>query len=201
MKKIIIVFISLFVLFLTGCDSTTNLTNEEFQNILNEVTFDSSESKVEFCMKSSNGNDLIFTYIISEKESYIKTIKEINGVVETNVIFALNGIYYLYQDVDGDNTTLEITEEKQKEFFDKVITDQENYYSNMKSENAENIIKNNNTITFNETINDIFYENTLTLDDNNLVELRKVFTKNNSVNTVTFKVEENFEIEIPGGNV
>lgn len=207
MKKIVVLFSFLSLFILSGCNifnSSNDFTKEDFQVILNDIVFNSSECMVEFNITSSNANDLLFTYIISEKNDYAQMKKEINGVTEVNIIYKENETYFLYQQNNDEEIIIEISEIKKDEILSSIIFEQETYYTSMQAEDTTNLKKveqENVVITYNEYLNEIYYENTLTLNDNKLVELKKVFTKDNSINTIVFKVYDNFEIEIPGGNI
>lgn len=173
------------------------ITPPTLEKVLSKTSFDTSEAKVELTISNKN-EEMNFTYIVSKERSYIKTIKEQDGITTTNVLFQQDSKYYLMQ----NDISIELLKNDAENMFNKLheeVLTLEDYleinYSVVKYYDYDKEL-----IKFSYYDNSIFFDTTLKINDNKLSSLTQTYAVDNVINTVKLDVSYQFELEIPAVN-
>lgn len=172
-------------------------TPPTLESVLEDVSFDTSEVTLDVTL--SNKNETInYTYIVSEENTYIKTIKTIENTIETSILYLDNDIYYLYVD-KGTPTTIQLETNDGIFMFNNLkleVQELENYldinYSNVKY-----YYYSEELVTFSSFKDNVFYDYEIQIKNNKLFNLTQTFTVNNIINTVEINVDYNVDIKLP----
>lgn len=167
------------------------------QSVIENASFDTSEVTLDVSLKNVN-DELSYTYVVSDSNNYIKSVKKQNSITETSIVYNTNNTYYLYVN-KGTPTNIELTD-----------TDGANFIKNLKTEVNSledyldinfDIVKSYNyskeLITFSVYKDSVYYDYEIVIEDDKLVNLKQVFTANNSINTVDIAVSYEVNIDIP----
>lgn len=203
MKKIILITIMLITL--VGCAGNSKPV---LNDLLDSIVYDAYESTATFSMISEGeiNNKLIFEYTVSEENNYIKMVKEINDDLETNIIYNKDDVFYLYQNKNDSENTIELTNNTAFELIDQIIEQRDFYYS-ISSTDATSYTSNVKdavtTVFYAETIEDIYYDIQVSYNTSNMkfVGLSKVFTQNNTMTTIELNISYTLDMTIPGGTL
>ncbi len=197
-KKIKII---LFVIFL--CISLGSLiylkvtTPPTLESVMQNIDIDTTSINIELTITNKN-EEIKFTCTVSDDDNYIKTVKESNDVSETNIVYKENDKYYLYQKKD-DEKIVELNEIDAKNFIDKLkleVIELEDYLD-VDYDAVKYYFYSKDLVTYSNYRNNIFYDNELVFENNQLIEIKQTFTSNNLINTVSLKYSNNVNVEIP----
>ncbi len=172
-------------------------TPPTLESIISKTTFDTSEVTIE--VKVSNKNEeLNYTFVVSDENNYIKSVKEVNDVIETSIVYKQDDKYFLYVNKDIEET-IELKNNDGENFINnlkKDVYDLESYLD-INYDTVKYYFYSEELITFSNYTNGVFYDNELEIIDNKLVSMKKVFGVNNIVNTVDINIDYNVDVQIP----
>lgn len=172
-------------------------TPPTLESVLDGVLFETNEVTLDVCI--SNKNETVnYEFVVSQSSSYIKIKKEINNNVETSIVYKTENQYYLYIDKE-EQTIIELEETDGINMLNNFKTniDQLDTYLDIDYKSVKYYYYSEELITFSNYDKNIFYDNEIVLKDNKLVNLKKVFTVDNIVNTVDISVDYTVDITIP----
>ncbi len=198
-KKKIQILITIIVICISiGSFVFVKLTTPpSLESALKDITFDSSEIMIE--SKLTNKNDVMeFTFIISEENKYIKTIKKINDSTETNIVYYKDDSYYLYQEKE-DNVTIKLNDNDGIDMFNKLKLEviEISELLSIENSNVKYYTYSTELILFSNYRDNIFYDNEITIENKKITNLLQVFTVNNVVNTINIDFIYEFTTTIP----
>lgn len=172
-------------------------TAPDLESVIANVVFDTSEVTIDVTL--SNKNEKVnYIYTISDKNNYIKSVKTIDTVVETNIVYLENSIYYLYVD-KGTPNKIELTYDNGVDMFNnlKLEVQKLNDYLDIDYNSIKYYTYTEELISFSSYKNYVFYDYEIGLSDNKLINMKQTFTVNNIINTVSINVDYNTNIVIP----
>ncbi|MFI3328983.1 MAG: hypothetical protein R3Y05_00700 [bacterium] len=199
LKTIISITVALITLIVAGVSwlMLKITTPPSLEKIISEIKFDLSEISMQSTITNGD-SELIFTYIISEENNYIKTIEEENDEIRTTVLYKSDDTYYLYKKTTTE-VVIELNENDGLNMFDALKGDVVNLddYLDVNYDSIKYYNYDENKITYSNYRGNIFYDNVLLFENGKLIELSQTFTRNNTINTVNLKIINDYKIEIP----
>ncbi len=172
-------------------------TQPSLESVISNISFDTS--KVTLDVTLSNQNETIhYLYVVSDEDNYIKSVKTINQVSETNIVYQEDSQYYLYVD-KGTPAIVSLNTNDALAIINNLktqITTLEDYldinYSTVKyyKYSKESLI-------FSNTKDGVFYDNEILISNNMVESLKQTYTIGNLINIVTIDIDYTVSIEIP----
>ncbi|MFI3252648.1 MAG: hypothetical protein R3Y60_05880 [bacterium] len=192
-------FIFILVCIISACSYVyiKLTTPPTLESILSNTTFNTSEVTLDVTISNKN-TEVNYTYVISEKNDYIKTIKKYDNKEEVSVVYKVDSKYYLYVN-KGNPIIIELTDADGLAMLDELKTEvnELELYLDVDYNSVKYYTYSEELITFSSYNDYVFYDYELVIVESQLVSLLQTFTVNNVVNTVEINVIDMQDIIIP----
>ncbi len=172
-------------------------TAPSLESVISNVSFDTSEVTLDVSLTNKN-DELYYTYVVSESNDYIKSVKKQNSITETSIVYKQNSSYFLYVN-KGTPINIELSENDGNNFINNLRTEINSLedYLDIDFDIVKYYTYSEESITFSVYKESVFYDYEIVIENNKLSYLKQVFTVNNIVNTVEIDVDYNVVIDIP----
>lgn len=192
-------FIFILVCIISACSYVyiKLTTPPTLESILSNTTFNTSEVTLDVTISNKN-TEVNYTYVISEKNDYIKTIKKYDNKEEVSVVYKVDSKYYLYVN-KGNPIIIELTDADGLAMLDELKTEvnELELYLDVDYNSVKYYTYSEELITFSSYNDYVFYDYELVIVESQLISLLQTFTVNNVVNTVEINVIDMQDIIIP----
>lgn len=172
-------------------------TPPTLESVISDVMFDTSEITLDVTVSNKN-EEIKYKYVVSDKNNYIKIVKQYDDITETSIVYQQDNKFYLYVEKETE-VIIELQESDAYNLFNnlkKEVYDLESYLE-LDYDAVKYYYYSKEYVEFSNYRKNVFYDNKVVIENNKLVSLTQVFGVNNVLNTVVVDVNYDVILEKP----